>query len=256
MLTRLIISLLIILIYTAPPGLAAITRTARGTCNTCGTLSATVGTTGSSLVVITSCINNAAGTGAPSVTGITWGSVNLVLDKAQKNTSAVRGFDVEIWSAHNVTAATSTITVSWSGDPACLNDTGKIIIATELNGSTGAIVTGTTVSNSGSGTSATTASITCTPNASAQCAWIAGLMALQNNTATLTWSVPTTEGQEDGGSTSGRDVSEAFEIDSSAATQGASATITNVRWAVNLVDYLEPAVPAGCGKLLLLGVGC
>ncbi len=207
-------------------GEATVTRTARGTVHNINnsnqsTLSVTIGTTGSSLMF------EAANSANATVTSATWTGGGCTFSAADITaTDGTR--EVEIWSCHNVTAATATLTVNWSA-----NSTNRDIIASEVNGSNGTMVFNSPgAGNSGSSKNGTTSNLTCAPNTSAGCFWYG--VSRQSNTTTC--AIPTQTGQ------TSTNTAECYEIDTTSVTQGASFNynITG-SWAVAMATYKEPA---------------
>lgn len=207
---------------------ASITRTARclaeGSDNAKTlTCSVTVGTSKGSLIVSTS--NGTART----VSSITWtGCTFTAADVSKSDGTRV----AEIWSCHNATAGTNTITLTLSG-----NSTSRNMMVSEFDGSNGALTLGTTATGSGASTSSpaqSSASITCNPNASADCGW----MELTRSTAGQTCSVPTQTGQ----AATLQHATECYEIDSTNTSQTLATTFSGTAsWVMVGANYKEPA---------------
>lgn len=218
---------------------ATITRTARGTgvedniSDADLIITNITAATGSSLVVGTGCLQGTV----PAVSTIAWTGGTFAKDVGVSN----GGHRAEIWSAHNVTGGTQTMTVTWAA--ACNR---KVALISELVPSNvGALASSTSATGTGNTNPAKTASsITCTPNSGATCAWVSALEVGRNNTdAAPTWAVPTTAGQKNGTTLSY--AAEGFEIDSGAVTQAASSTMaTAATYAMVMVSYTEVAAAA------------
>jgi len=209
----------------------SITRTARLATSDSASSNTVAGSvtaaTGSSLIVM---IANA---GSRTVSSISWTGGSFSKDQGVTNGTT----NGEIWSAHNVTGGTNTLTVTLSG-----NTTIKILIVSELIPTNGPLTTGNKATGTGSTNPAiTTTSPTGTPNSGGQVAWIGQIGVQRNNTdAAPTWSVPTTAGQKTGLTTAY--MAEGYEIDSTTKTQALSATMaTAANYGAVMVNYIEPA---------------
>lgn len=215
----------------------SITRTARGT----GASSASGGTTtasitaaaGSSLIVITN--SQISGN---AVVSVVWSGGTFALDVKSSNSS----FPIcEIWSAHNVTGGTQTMTVTWTNTATTYS---HCFVVIELIPTNGTISLGTSIQSNGSTNPATTTSITGTPNSGGSIVWVAGIaVARTNNDAAPTWTIPTTAGQK-AGTTGGNTgyIAEGFEIDTTTISQAMSTSMANAAaYGAAMANYVEPA---------------
>lgn len=218
------------------PAWATITRTARlaesskttaSSWTTTGTVTAASGDT---LIVGVVARSNAANSAV-------W---NTGTSQTLSSSAALAG--VTLFWLDNVTGGTATLTIGFTAA-----DSAHALFATSLTGGNGALADCTNATNSGSGTSVTTPSITCAPNSGAQAAWIGAVGAVgPSGDGAPTWTVPTTAGQRagttGGSQTSNATVNEGFELDSSSMTQGMSMTLAVSRsWGAVLVTWKEPA---------------
>lgn len=170
---------------------------------------------------------------------------SLVKDVEATNTGNVQ---TSIWSTHNFAGDDGTscveLTLTTSGQA-------KAMAVIELVGANGTLTTGTSSTGTGTGTAGSTGSITCTPNASADCAWIGGVGlkgpdgddgpdtdAEWNNPDNFDQKLGTTGGS----ATTNITNYSGYEIDTVAVTQAGDTTWTTSRdWAMAIVNYKEPA---------------
>lgn len=166
------------------------------------------------------------------------------------NTGNVQG---SIWSAHNVAANGDCVLVQFSSAI-----TAKAVVAIQLSGANGVLTSGTSATGTGTGTAgSTSASITCTPNSGADCAWIGGIglegPSTDNGPDTdAEWNNPENhnwlDGTSGGGAVSNITTYSGYEIVSTTVTQAGDATWTTSRdWAMTLINFLEPAA-AGAAR--------
>lgn len=253
---------------------AAITRITRGTnssksvSTTLTITGVTIGTTGSSLIVGAGCTGNSHS--IPVSSTVSWGAVNLSLD--QGIGSGTSGTRAELWSAHNLTAGTATVTYTVSPTQC----DALSLFAIELTQGNGPLTSDTSATGSATSTSVTTTScgtlsgsacssgsVTCAPNTSASCAWLSAVSIVRPNTESMSYTRPSNTGQKigtSGGSTASNNTTlEGYEIDGTSVSQTASASWTNSAVGnIVLVTYKEPAGGGGGGppkQLMTLGVG-